>query len=192
MKNLKEIIVPTVVLFVICLVATFLLALTDKVTAPKIETLTAETEKKSRAEVLPDADTFSNAKTLSVDGKQYSYYIGYDENGNIAGYTFTTSAKGYGGDVVLMTGVDTSGTVTGVTTLVLNETAGLGMNAQKESFRNQYIGKSGVIGVSTVGNKAENGIDAMTGATITSRAVTNAVNLALELYANAKEVGGNG
>lgn len=192
MKSLKEIIVPTIVLFVICLAATFLLALTNNVTAPKIETLTAETEKKSRAEVLPEADTFSNAKSLSVDGAQYSYFIGYDENGDIAGYTFTTSAKGYGGDVVLMTGVDTSSAVTGVTTLVLNETAGLGMNAQKESFRNQYVGKSGIIGVSTVGNSAENGIDAMTGATITSKAVTNAVNLALELYSQTKEVGGNG
>jgi len=189
MKSFKEIVVPAAVLFVICLAATFLLALTNNVTAPKIQSLAAGNEKNSRAEVLPEADTFSDEKALTADGKEYKYFIGYDENGNIAGYTFTTSAKGYGGDVVIMTGVDTSGAVTGITTLVLNETAGLGMNAQKESYRNQYIGKSGVIGVSTAGNRAENGIDAMTGATITSKAVTDAVNIALGLYAQAKEVG---
>ncbi len=185
MKNYKEILVPTVVLFAICLVATFLLALTNNVTAPKIETLEAEAAVSSRAEVLPKADTFGDGQTLTLDGKDYEYYVGYDEADDIVGYTFTTSAKGYGGDVVMMTGVDTEGAVTGITALTLNETAGLGMNAQKESFRNQFVGKSGVIGVSTISKQSENGIDAMTGATITSKAVTNAVNLALELYAQA-------
>lgn len=185
MKNIKEIIVPTLVLFAICLVATFLLALTNKVTAPKIEALDAAAEIKSRAEVLPQAETFGDGQTLTLDGVKYEYYVGYDKSGDVAGYTFTTSGEGYGGDVVMMTGVDISGAVTGITAITLNETAGLGMNAQKESFRNQFVGKKGVIGVSTISKKAENGIDAMTGATITSKAVTNAVNLALKLYAQA-------
>lgn len=190
MKSFKEIALPAVVLFAICLVSTALLALTNNVTASRIEALSAQTEVKSRAQVLPAAVSFGEAETARMDGTEYKYHVGYNENGAVAGYTFTTCAKGYGGDVVIMTGVDTAGAVTGIEALSLNETAGLGMNARKESFRSRFVGKSGVIGVSTAGAKADNGIDAMTGATITSRAVTNAVNLALRLY--AQTAGGEG
>ncbi len=80
-----------------------------------------------------------------------------------------------------MVGIDTSGKVTGVSILSISETAGLGMNARNESFINQYIGKSGTIGICKNG-ASDTEIQALTGATITSKAVTSAVNTALSLY----------
>lgn len=176
----KDILIPTVSLFVICLVVTALLAVTNMLTAPQIQKLSKETEDKTKAEVLASADKFSDALTVSADGKDYTYYEG-TASGDTIGYVFKTSAKGYGGDIDLMVGIDTSGKVTGVSILSISETAGLGMNAKNESFINQYIGKSGTIGVSKNG-ASDTEIQALTGATITSKAVTSAVNTALSLY----------
>ena len=176
----KDILIPTVSLFVICLVVTALLAVTNMLTAPQIQKLSKETEDKTKAEVLASADEFSDALTVSADGKDYTYYEG-TASGDTIGYVFKTSAKGYGGDIDLMVGIDTSGKVTGVSILSISETAGLGMNAKNESFINQYMGKSGTIGVSKNG-ASDTEIQALTGATITSKAVTSAVNTALSLY----------
>lgn len=181
----KDILIPTVSLFVICLVVTALLAVTNMLTAPQIQKLSKETEDKTKAEVLASADEFSDALTVSADGNDYTYYEG-TASGDTIGYVFKTSAKGYGGDIDLMVGIDTSGKVTGVSILSISETAGLGMNAKNESFINQYIGKSGTIGVSKNG-ASDTEIQALTGATITSTAVTSAVNTALSLYS---QIGG--
>lgn len=178
----KEVLVPSVSLFVISLVVTLLLAVTNNVTAPLIEKLSVETEIQTRKTVLAEASYFDDEnKTVTLDGTEYTYCVGLDAEKNVVGYIFTTSTKGYGGEVKVMTGVSADGKVTGVEALSLSETAGLGMNAQKESFRNQYIGKSGEIGVAKNSPK-ENEIQALTGATITSSAFTDAVNIALELY----------
>lgn len=178
----KEVLVPSVSLFVISLVVTLLLAITNNITAPLIEQLSTETEIQTRKTVLSEASYFDDeSKTITLDGTEYTYCVGLDAEKNVVGYIFTTSTKGYGGEVKVMTGVSADGKVTGVEALSLSETAGLGMNAQKESFRNQYIGKSGEIGVAK-SSPSENEIQALTGATITSKAFTDAVNIALELY----------
>lgn len=180
--NLKEIIIPAVSLFLICLVATALLAVTNSITEPKIEQLAVETENKTKKEVLQDASSFSQAKTLALDGKECTYYEGLDGSGQIIGYVFSTSAKGYGGDIAIMTGVDGGGAIKGVSILSISETAGLGMNAKNEEFLNQYNGKSGLLGVIKNGEAKDNEIKALTGATMTSKAMTEAVNLAQSLY----------
>lgn len=83
-----------------------------------------------------------------------------------------------------MTGISTEGNVTGVTILSLNETPGLGMNAQNETYTDMYrqpVPKNGFSVVKS--GQAEHGnIVALTGATITTNAVTNAVNAAVEQY----------
>ena len=179
--NLKEVLVPTVSLFIISAIVTLLLAVTNSVTKPKIEQLQIETENKTKVAVLSDAKEFSDAMTVSLDGVDYTYYEGYGEEKEIAGYVFTTSAKGYGGDIVTMVGVLNDGTVSGMDFLSISETAGLGMNADADEFKNQYVGKSGEIAVNK-NAPSENEIQALTGATITSKAVTNAVNIALNLF----------
>lgn len=189
MKNstVKEIIIPAISLFLICLVATALLGFTNQITAPKIEQLAIETENNAKKEVLSDAVDFSDKMTATLDETEYSYYEGLDSDKNVIGYVFTTSAKGYGGDIKVMVGVDKSGSVTGVSILEISETAGLGMNAKNESFLKQFLSKNGEISVIKNGTPADNEISALTGATITSKAMAKAVNTALALY---EQVGG--
>lgn len=188
MKKFKasDIIKPTVVLLIICLVASFLLAMTNKVTAPRIEELAKQTELKTRQEVLPAAAEFEEIKQGDVD-----YCIGKNAQGSPVGFVFITVTKGYGGDVKVMTGVTNEGKVAGIQILALSETAGLGMRAKEESFLKQFVDKVGGIGVAK-NNPGENEIQALTGATITSKAVTSAVNEALTLYETVKGGANNG
>lgn len=176
MKKIKEYAAPTVVLLVICVVAALLLAVTNNVTAPKIAEVNAENEAKSRQVVFADAASFGDEFT-NDDGIKLVPAL--DKDGKTIGYVVVTVEKGYGGDINVMTGVDLEGKVTGVNILSMSETAGLGANASKESFLKQFIGKISGIEVNK-GTPAENEIKALTGATITSKAVTKAVNAAIE------------
>ncbi len=182
----KKILLPAIALLAICLVATTLLALTNQVTANRIETIAQETENAARAAVFPEASAFGDAKSVS----SYTYFEALDSAGKVIGFTFTTSAKGYGGDVSVMTGVRLDGSVRAIEILdVSDETPGLGQNAKQDWFKDQFADKQGEIGVSTASKRAENGIDALTGATYTSRGVTEAVNLALRLFAQIPKGG---
>jgi Na+-translocating ferredoxin:NAD+ oxidoreductase subunit G len=179
-SNFKVLVLPAVILFSVCLVFTFLLAYTNKITEPRIEELAAANAEAARKDLLSDAKSF-DAGAAELDGESFEYYKGLDADGKTTGYVFTTVSTGYGGDIKVMTGVDVNGAVKKINILELNETPGLGMNAKDDSFINLFTGKSGVISV--VKTKAgENEIQAMTGATITSSAVTSAVNKALKLY----------
>lgn len=183
----KEILKPTIALFLICAVAAFLLALTNSQTTQRIDEIARQAADQARSALFPQAASFSDEKSVG----ESAYYEALDSAGRVIGYTFTTSAKGYGGDVQVMTGVSADGTVANIEILdVSNETPGLGQNAKKDSFRSQFAGMRGVIGVSTASKAAANGVDALTGATYTSKAVAAAVNEALELYAQVAKGGG--
>ena len=107
-------------------------------------------------------------------------------DGSEAGYVITVTDKdGYGGDIQITVGIMSDGTVNGISFLSISETAGLGMKATEPSFYNQYVNKQAdKFVVSKDGGDGEQ-IDALSGATITSRAVTGAVNAALGYYQNA-------
>ena len=107
------------------------------------------------------------------------------------GYVVTvTDKEGYGGDIKITVGVTKDGTVSGVSNLSNSETAGLGMRATEAKFQDQYFGKTtDKFYVSKDGGDGQP-IDALSGATITSRAVTGAVNTALGYYQTA--LGGSG
>lgn len=175
MKKIKEYAAPTIVLLVICVVAAFLLAVTNNVTAPKIAQVNADNEAKARQVVFADATSFGE-EAMNADGIKLVPAL--DANGATMGYVVVTVEKGYGGDVSVMTGVDLEGKVTGVSILSMSETAGLGANAAKESFLSQFVGK--IAGMNVTKNApAENEIKALTGATITTKAVTAAVEAAI-------------
>ena len=180
----KAILLPALALLLIAGVSSFLLAFVNDVTAPIIAEREAAERAEAMAAVLPAAATFSEKKTVSltVDGEdeEIVYYEGLDSTGALIGYVFTASGAGYGGDVAVMTGVDMDGVVTNIEITGINETPGLGMRAQEESFLSQYIGKSGSLTVSKTAAGDE--IQALTGATITSTAVTDAVNAALAAW----------
>lgn len=176
--NFKDIIVPTIALFIFCLVATALLAGTNMITKDKIADNAVQTEIQSRKLVLPEGETYS--EVTNVDGG-VTYCIGYDSEGNEVGYVFTSGAKGYGGTVTVMAGIDSEGKLTGVEILSHSETPGLGANAVKPDFKNRFIGKNGILNVDKNSNEGQN-VQAITAATITSKAVVSAVNLITETY----------
>ncbi|MDO5448539.1 MAG: RnfABCDGE type electron transport complex subunit G [Clostridia bacterium] len=191
--NAKDILVPTISLLVICLVATALLALVNNVTKDKIAEQTALSEAAARVQVLPDATEF---KEVDMDGdKVTDYYEGLDKSGETVGYVFNTIGedKGYGGDVAVTVGIDTDGIITGIVPGdISNETPGLGQNAGKASWQAQFVGESGDLEVvksdkAAQENTSDGKINALTSATITSKAVTGSVNVALDMF---EEIGG--
>ena len=184
--NAKAVLIPTVALLVICLVATTLLAVTNSITQEKIALNAVETENASRALVLPEGATYGEV-IRTENG--IAYCVGYDAGGNEAGYVFTGGAKGYGGTVGVMVGFDSEGTITGLEILSHSETPGLGANATKEDFKNRFIGKTGTLTVDKTSNDGQN-IQAITAATITSKAVVEAVNNITSVYEQVKAGGG--
>lgn len=176
----KGILIPTLTLVIIALVTSVLLVVTNEGTKEKIAQLQIEADNASRKEVLPDADSFDEGQTIEVDGTQYTYWTA----ANGTGYVFSTQYKGYGGPVVVMTGITADGTIAGVKLTEQNETPGLGQKALDASFTGQYLKAIPDNGfeVTKNGASADNQIDAIGGATITSTAVTNSVNQAIEIY----------
>lgn len=184
--NVKDVLKPAAILFVICVAVSAALAGTNLLTADKIAEAAAQKAEESRMVVLPEAESFEEK-----DG----HYVG-TSGGQAVGYVFETEGKGYGGTVKVMTGISAEGEITGVIILEHGETPGLGANAEKAEFRDQYkqpvANNVGGIRVVKFQAPAEGEIQAMTGATITSTAVTNAVNAAIEEYQNAyASEGGN-
>ena len=184
--NLKDVLIPTVALLVICLVATTLLALTNSITAEKIALNAVETENASRNVVIPGGATYSEV-TAAENG--VTYCTAYDKIGNEIGYVFTAGAKGYGGTVSVMVGLDSEGTILGIEILSHSETPGLGANAVKDDFKSRFSGKSGALTVDKTSNDGQN-IQAITAATITSKAVVNAVNTITETFSQVMTGGG--
>ena len=175
-KN-KEILIPTVTLFLICLIITAALGVTNFFTAGRIAALEKKTQDEAMNLLLP-AEEYAPIE----DGA--SYYAVKDKE--TIGYIFITVEKGYGGEIKVMTAVGLDGAVKAVTVLSAgDETPGLGQNVTKNAFLDQYKGH--FKGIEVVKNNADsslNQINAVTGATISSRATTRAVNKALEMYEN--------
>lgn len=174
----KAILVPALALLMICLVATALLAGTNLITSEKIAANAVEKENSSRMVVIPTASDFSEVTTLESG---ITYCEALAEDGTKIGYVFTSGAKGYGGTVGVMIGVDNDGVITGIEILSHAETPGLGANATGDAFKSRFSGKSGELTVDKNSNDGQN-IQAITAATITSKAVVSAVNAALSEF----------
>ncbi len=190
MKN-KEIVVPTIVMVAICLVVTLALSGTNLLTKNKIAEISKADQDNSMKEVL-SADSY-NEKTAAKDGTEYTYYEA-EQSGEKIGYIFVTSKKGYGGDDKVMTAITTDGTIKAVKVLdVSNETPGLGQNTGNKDWYSQFSGMAkGDIQVVKNGASKENGtVNAVTGATISSKAVTDAVNTAYGYFTDLTKAGGN-
>ena len=150
--------------------------------------------------VMPDAVSFEGSdaadKALAdLDGATYGtgfgrvtinqVVAGKDDSGSIVGHAISvTSADGFDGNITLSVGIDSSGTVTGISFTELNETPGMGMRVDEPTFKDQFNGKS--VAKFTMnkagGSTADNEIDSVSGASTTSGAVVNAVNAALDFY----------
>lgn len=158
------------ILGIICLAATLVLAVTYEITKPKIENQLNSEEQNALKAIMPQADLF-NEKTL--DGIEYFEAL---KGRNIIGYCVRVTGTGYNGYIRMIVGIDTNGIIQGLQVLEHSETPGLGAKineiAQGETepaFLKQFKGKD----AKTIEIKKD--IDAITGATISSRAVTDAV-----------------
>ncbi len=179
-KKISDVATPTSVLAIICVVVTLALSSANALTHKKIEALATQT-KNSAMEKLIKADEYHELQAITAFGDvTYNAAI---KNGDTIGCIFTVSAKGYGGDIQVMTAVNMNGTVAAVEILdASGETPGLGQNVTKETFYSQFAGlKKGVTVIKGgAANIENNEINAVTGATISSKAVTSAVNQALD------------
>ncbi len=181
MKNAGEIIKISVILCLITSVAACLLGYANSVTAPIIEKNTIEKQNTAMKTVLPEAESFEETKAElpeDISGNITALYKGTDASGKTVGVCAMTSTNGYGGAVTMAVGVSADGSVSGIDIISHSETPGLGANASKDEFKSQFAGKTAGIGVSK-GSASGNEINAVSGATITSKAVTLGVNSAI-------------
>ncbi len=174
----NDFIAPTAVMLCICLTVALALAITNKVTAPKISEISKKNIESSMKTIIK-AESYSE-KSLKLKDKTVTYYLA-SSKGEEIGYIFITEQNGYGGAVSVMTAVNTDGSIKAAYVLdASDETQGLGKNVTKKEFYSQFADKSGAISVvKNNPNEKNNEIQAVTGATITSKAVARAVNEAL-------------
>lgn len=180
------------ILFLIAAIAALLLALTNYITSPVIAKQTEETNTAARQAVLPDADSFEVVEDLDAIIQEAlgedaliveEAYVGLKDD-QIVGYAIKTTPSGYGGDIELLTGIGIDGKTTGIAILSQDETPGLGARSTETAFQDQYKGLDASEEISVVKNQEASGnqIVAITGATITSKAVTSGVNVANEVF----------
>ena len=178
MKNntFREIIMPIIVLTCICLVVTAMLAYTNLITAPVISAAEEKAAEQARAEVLSEADSFTKLDLSGLPEEVTEVYKA--DNGS--GYVFMLTTKGYGGNIKLICGIKADGSIEKTKTLSHAETSGIGSRVvdNNSEYRQQYVGK-------TAGNVDE--IDAVSGATISSKAYKKAIDAAFEALDKVKE-----
>ena len=184
------------VLGIVGVICTGALSLVYEITKEPIAQAQEAAKKQAWQAVFPEA-AIEDFEAVDLDGSIAEAVLAeigskgsIDEvcivKGGELGYVVTTTnSEGYGGDIQITVGIAADGTVNGVSILSISETAGLGMKATEPAFYEQYQGKqTESFYVSKDGGNGEP-IDALNGATITSRAVTGAVNTALAYYLNA-------
>ena len=192
----------TLILTLITLVAGGLLGMVYEVTKEPIAQQAEKEKQEAYKAVFEDADSFEVC--VEADDADLAAYLtenGFeaqtvnevmeakDASGETIGYALNmTTSEGYGGDISFSMGVTLDGTLNGISILDINETAGLGMNATKDEFKGQFAGKQvDAFEVTKSGAASDNEINAISGATITSKAITGGVNAGLCAFEYVKE-----
>lgn len=160
---------PVTVLLIICIVVGSLLAVVNQFTAPLIAINEEKANNETYFTALPEADAFT-ALACDIDGVTAVLQA---DNG--AGYVITAESNGYGGEVPAAVSFDTEGNIIRVVMMSNDETPGLGQKVTEPSFAEQFAGIPAQ-------ELTLDEIDTITGATISSRAAMNAINLAIEAY----------
>lgn len=199
---MKNIIKNTLILTTITLVAGVLLGVVYEITKGPIALAKEAAKKEAYQQVMSEANTFDLLELVeeairTVEDREESSGCTINEvveaklDGETVGYVVTTTtSEGYGGEIQVSVGILKDGMVNGVAILSISETAGLGMKAKEEAFYGQYSGKNvEFFSVTKTGASSDSEIDALSGATITSNAMTKAVNSAIVYYKHA--IGGS-
>jgi electron transport complex protein RnfG len=160
-----------VILFAFAAVVAIALGFVNKITSDRIAAFNEEKTAAAMKAVLT-ADSYTPVSGSAAEKIELVKEVYAADD---SGWVIMVNPSGFGGELNMAVGVDKTGTVTGVSIIKMSETSGLGANANRESFRSQYVGKSGSVALKKQGGE----IDALTGATVTSTAVTKGVNAAL-------------
>lgn len=189
------------ILFAITLISGVALGAVYEVTKEPIIQAQIASDNKTYKEVFAEADSFEVDETLAakiaecntmLEGEAFGgvgvekVLTAKDASGNAMGYVINSySNDSYGGKVGVSVGLTADGTITAVGFLAISDTPGLGLKAKDAAFKNQYIGKNAdALSVVKGGGAGDAEINSISGATITSKATTNAVNAALYFLHN--------
>ena len=180
---MKKIIKNTLILTLITLVAGLSLATVYEVTKEPIAAAEEQAKMNAFRAVMPDADSFENLteEPVTHEGIRIEQVVAAKSGDKQLGWALTvTSSEGYGGDITVAMGVSPDGTLTGISVISHSETAGLGAKCGDDEFTSQFAGiTGGVVSYVKGGATAQNEVDAISGATITTDAVVSAVNAGL-------------
>ena len=194
MKN--KIIKDALALTLITLVAGVALGGVYEITKDPIAKQEAQAKAEAYEQVFTDAAAFEAVEmddTLTKTIRDQLNQEGYkeqsieevmraeDQSGETLGYAFTVvTSEGYGGDIQFSMGVQNDGTLNGISILSIGETAGLGMNADTPAFKDQFVGKQvQKLQYTKNGATQDDDINAISGATVTTNAMTNGINAGL-------------
>lgn len=177
MSILKEFIYPTCILAVVCLIISSALAITFKVTDPIIQEAIKSDADFARTQVFTGDSNFTKIELVTPVENCTEIY----KANNNSGYVFTTDAKGFGGTMNVMVGIDADAKITGVKLMTHNETPGLGTKTAEPNFTDQFIG------IQT--QETDSKVDTISGATISSNAFKKAVKTAFVAFEEVKKGG---
>lgn len=185
---MRDMLKPTLSLLVICFGVALCLALVNGLTRDTIALRMKSAAEEQRKQVMSEAKSFQAIKAWAGKkngGTIREVYAAYD-GPKLLGYVFGAFPKGYGGEMKVTVGVYSTGMISGVTVGENKETPGLGSKAAEAGFIGQFLSKTVNEGLRVVKQKpaAANEIEAISGATISSKAVTDAVSDSVELTAN--------
>ena len=172
----------TVCLFAICIVCSGLLAGVYALTKDPIDAAAKAKNEAAIKEVLPEtAVTVEEERTIDYEGASYTYNLAYDEQGNTVGCAINVAPVGFGGPIAIKVGFDSKGVIWNTKVLSQAETPGLGAKCVEPAFSDQFKGFDPAAGKLSV-KKDGGDIDAITASTITSRAYTDGIALAVKVY----------
>ena len=199
-KNGFSIPKPAITLCVITLIAGAALSGVFELTKEAIEEQKLAAEAESYRAVCPGAENFESDAEMdavvhalgeSIYGTDFGkvhinkVIVGKDAAGDIAGYVIkVTTRDGFDGDIVMSVGFDLNGVVSGLEFTEINETAGMGMLCAEPEFKDQFVGDDvdGYVLNKAGGSTSPEQIDSVSGASISSGAIVNAVNAALDFF----------
>lgn len=167
-------VIGILILPVICIVIAAALAFTNSVTSVVINEREKKEQDAARLELLSEGDSFSKLSVEDTKLKEINVTEVYAAD-NGEGFVVSSFAAGYGGPIGIMVGIKKDGTVEKVKVLSSSETPGIGKMTEEESFLSEFAGKSGTLA-------AGKDIAAVSGATISSKAMVAAVNSALQAF----------
>ena len=201
----NKIVHDALILFAFTVVIGLLLGIVYGVTKEPIDKVNYEKTQSAYKQVFEDADSFEAYADFDEAAAQaliaengYSdeiedVQVAKDAGGNALGYVITVTAKdGSQSSITFSVGIQNDGTVNGYSITSIAETPGLGMKAQEEAFYGQFEGKNvDSFTVVKAAPAADNEIEAISGSTITSKAMANGVNACLLYFQNVLEGGSN-